>query len=48
MEDDLTQNGRRPYPKWKMTSHKMEDDQKRRQKRRQPKMRMNKNEDVQK
>ena len=29
MENDLTQNGRRPYPKWKMT--KDEDDQKRKQ-----------------
>ena len=26
MEDDITQNGRRPHPKWKMT--KKEDDQK--------------------
>ena len=24
-EDDLTQNGRRPHPKWKKTSSKMED-----------------------
>ena len=26
MEDDFTHNGRRPHPKWKMTSPKMEDD----------------------
>ena len=31
MEDDLNQNGRRPHPKWKMTSPKMEDDQNGRQ-----------------
>ena len=44
MEDDLTQDGRRPHPKWKTTSSKMEDDQNGRR----PKTNMTKNEDDQK
>ena len=41
MEDDITQNGRRPHPKWKMTKNK--DDQIYRQ----PKIKTTKNEDEQ-
>ena len=43
IEDDITQNGRRPHPKWKTTSPKMEDDQNGRQ----PKWNMTKMEDNQ-
>ena len=46
MEDNLNQNGRRPQPKWKTTSPKMEDD--RIKNGRRPKRKTTKNEDDQK
>ena len=45
MEDNLNQNGRRPQPKWKTTSPKMEDDLT--QNKRRPKWKTTKMEDDQ-
>jgi len=48
VEDNLTQNGGRPHPKWRTTSPKMEDDLTQNGRRPHPKWKTTKNEDDQK